>query len=152
MAFACGTFALSKFALGFGEIMEAKFRFAHQYQLGYVFLAAALRHGVCDIHEVWAVGMTRTTLSLLANAARSGARLGRPDQHIYRIMGPQYKAQPRFRGPLVAGSSIRAHDQHGTPGPLQSSAAGSVQHGRVDAFVAWTGSRWKASVRGLWPT
>ena len=46
--------------------------------------------------EVWAVGMTRSSLSMLANAARSGARLGRPDQQIYRIMGPQYKAPCLF--------------------------------------------------------
>lgn len=45
-----------------------------RYQLSYIFLA------------VWLVGYTRTSLSLLANAARAGARLDRPDQHVYKIM------------------------------------------------------------------
>ena len=45
-----------------------------RYQLSYIFLA------------VWLVGYTRTSLSLLANAARAGAHLDRPDQHVYKIM------------------------------------------------------------------
>ena len=55
-----------------------------RYQLSYIFLA------------VWLVGYTRTALALLANATRAGARLDRPDQHVYKIMA---RSGPMKDGP-----------------------------------------------------
>ncbi|CAK9075925.1 unnamed protein product [Durusdinium trenchii] len=60
--------------LGSGAILERKFNFIHENQLGYVFLC------------VWIAGMTRSGVTVLANAARAGARVDRPDQHVYKIM------------------------------------------------------------------
>ncbi|CAE7763418.1 unnamed protein product [Symbiodinium necroappetens] len=60
--------------LGQQDMYDAKFHFIYEYQLGYVFLA------------VWLVGMTRTTITILANGARAPARVNRPDQHVYKIM------------------------------------------------------------------
>eukprot|EP00434_Breviolum_minutum_P024524 symbB.v1.2.021663.t1/scaffold1886.1/size97136/2 len=74
LGFAAATWAVSVFLLGGKNIIEAKFSFIHQYQLGYVFLA------------VWIVSYTRTFLSILANSARAAARLDRPDQHVYKVM------------------------------------------------------------------
>ncbi|CAE7895521.1 unnamed protein product [Symbiodinium sp. KB8] len=60
--------------LGQQDMYDAKFHFIYEYQLGYVFLA------------VWLVGLTRTTITILANGARAPARVNRPDQHVYKIM------------------------------------------------------------------
>ncbi|CAJ1367594.1 unnamed protein product [Effrenium voratum] len=65
---------LAKYALGMKHILDAKFDFIKANQLGYVFLA------------LWLVGITRTYLAVCANAARAGARLDRPDQHVYKVM------------------------------------------------------------------
>jgi hypothetical protein len=64
-----------------------------RYQLSYIFLA------------VWLVGYTRSALGLVANAARAGARLDRPDQHVYKIMA--------CSGPMKDGT-WKSWDGHGT--------------------------------------
>jgi len=74
LAFAVGTYFASVYLLGGKTILETKFSFIKEYQLSYIFLA------------VWLVGYTRSALGLVANAARAGARLDRPDQHVYKIM------------------------------------------------------------------
>jgi hypothetical protein len=57
-------------------LLDEKFKFLHAYDLGYVFLA------------VWIVALARNALSLNANSARAGARVGRPDQHVYKVCAP----------------------------------------------------------------
>ena len=56
------------------KVLDAKFEFLHAWDLGYVFLA------------VWIVSLARNRVSVNANAARAGARVDRPDQHIYKVM------------------------------------------------------------------
>ena len=62
--------------MGFGmkDQFTTKFDFIHEQQLGYAFLA------------VWVISLARSRLAVNANAQRAGARLDRPDQHIYKIM------------------------------------------------------------------
>jgi len=62
---------------GQAERIDAKFAFISEHDLGWVFVAAFL------------VFVTRAYLSINANGARAGARLDRPDQHIYKIMTPE---------------------------------------------------------------
>ena len=58
------------------ETLAAKFRFLHTYDLGYVYLA------------IYIIGLGRGRLMVNANSARAGARIDRPDQHIYKVMDP----------------------------------------------------------------
>ena len=89
---AVGTYAAAKYTGG-SKIMEAKFQFIRQYQLGYVFLGT------------WMIGMTRLGVVVLANAARAAARLDRPDQHVYKIMD---KSGPLKDAPYVLMASTGA--------------------------------------------
>lgn len=77
-------FALSRFVPGQKQVLDAKFAFLHEYDLGYVFLA------------VWIVSLARNRVSVNANAARAGARVDRPDQHVYKIMDSGAKADAPF--------------------------------------------------------
>jgi hypothetical protein len=61
----------------------AKFAFLHEHDLGFVFLAWFM------------VYLVRTYAAINANGARAPARLGRPDQHVYKIMAKD--------GALVSG-------------------------------------------------
>merc|ERR1712032_457350 len=60
--------------LGQQEIYDKKFAFAHDYQLGYVYLC------------IWVIFYTRSAVVCIANGARAPARVERPDQHVYKVM------------------------------------------------------------------
>lgn len=74
-----GTYLLLAYVLGQKELLNAKFEFLHAWDLGWVYLA------------LWIIAQTRFRLGVNANAARAGARLDRPDQHIYKVMDPTAK-------------------------------------------------------------
>lgn len=56
------------------EIYAKKFALVHEYELGYVFLC------------LWVICYTRSAVVCIANGARAPARVGRPDQHVYKVM------------------------------------------------------------------
>lgn len=71
---AWSTYFVAAYLAGQKEIYASKFAFISEHQLGYVFLA------------VWIIGMARSVNVVNANGARGPARVGRPDQHAYKIM------------------------------------------------------------------
>mmetsp|Transcript_14254 Transcript_14254/g.24292 ORF Transcript_14254/g.24292 Transcript_14254/m.24292 type:complete len:236 (-) Transcript_14254:96-803(-) len=73
------TYLLASLGLGMKASLDAKFAFLHAYDLGYVYLA------------VYLIGLGRARLTVNSNAMRAGARLDRPDQHVYKIMDPAGK-------------------------------------------------------------
>ena len=56
------------------DTLNAKFSFMNTWDLGYPLLA------------IYIVGLGRQRIMVNANAARAGARVDRPDQHVYKIM------------------------------------------------------------------
>jgi hypothetical protein len=56
-------------------IMEAKFKFLQVYQLHYLYIAIFMAY------------LTKLPLIVNANGSRSPARVDRPDQHIYQVVG-----------------------------------------------------------------
>mmetsp|Transcript_56087 Transcript_56087/g.88902 ORF Transcript_56087/g.88902 Transcript_56087/m.88902 type:complete len:236 (-) Transcript_56087:99-806(-) len=60
--------------LGYEAMLEKKFAFISEYDLGYVFLV------------VWMLAITRAVNICRANGARAPALVDRPDQHVYKIM------------------------------------------------------------------
>lgn len=67
-------FAVTKLSPTQKDVLDKKFAFIQEHDLGYVFLA------------VWISTLARGMLVVNANAARAGARVDRPDQHVYKIM------------------------------------------------------------------
>ncbi|KAK3283229.1 hypothetical protein CYMTET_9067 [Cymbomonas tetramitiformis] len=67
------------YGLGQKAALDAKFAFLQTYDLGYIYLA------------VWIISLARTSLVLNANAMRAGARVDRPDQHVYMVMDREAK-------------------------------------------------------------
>jgi hypothetical protein len=60
--------------LGYKEILDKKFAFLHEWDLGFVYLC------------IYIICLGRTRIMVNSNAVRSGARCDRPDQHIYKVM------------------------------------------------------------------
>lgn len=84
LVLAVGTFFALRL-VGFGEKLDAKFAFLTQYDLGYVYLA------------IYIISMGRNRVMVNANVARAGARVDRPDQHVYKVMDAKAPAD----APLV---------------------------------------------------
>ena len=64
-----------------GRTVGAKLQLIADHDLQWVYFA------------VWIIGLGRSRLMVNANAMRAGARLDRPDQHIYRTMDQQTRGQ-----------------------------------------------------------
>jgi len=73
LALAAGTYYVLR-QLGYGPLLDTKFDFLIQYDLGYVYLA------------VYIILVGRSRIMVNSNAARAGARVDRPDQHVYKLM------------------------------------------------------------------
>merc|ERR1719203_142127 len=74
LSLSTGLYLLSAKVFGQKAILDKKFQFLHEYQLGYGFLA------------VWVVSYSKAANMCLSNGARAPARVDRPDQHVYKIM------------------------------------------------------------------
>jgi hypothetical protein len=57
--------------------VDAKLAFLSQHDLGYVYLA------------VYLTGLARARIMVNSNVQRAGARVDRPDQHVYKVMDPK---------------------------------------------------------------
>ena len=133
----------------FGQLgsLNVKFEFLHTYDLGYVFLS------------VWIISIARTRLIVNANAMRAGARLDRPDQHIYKIMDPSAKKDAPYvlmANTGAAGRFNRAqrgvyNTDEGMPlllvnavlagsvfGPVVAILAAMVAYGRITFALGYT--------------
>merc|ERR1719240_84439 len=87
--FGAGTYIALK-ACGATATIDAKFAFMTTWDLGYPLLATFI------------IGMGRQRIMVNANAARAGARVDRPDQHVYKIMDKnQVLGQPPEKLPFV---------------------------------------------------
>ena len=64
-----------------GRTVGAKLQLIADHDLQWVYFA------------IWIIGLGRSRLMVNANAMRAGARLDRPDQHIYRTMDKQSRGQ-----------------------------------------------------------
>ena len=78
------TYLIASLVLGKKAQLDEKFAFLHTYDLGYVYLA------------VYIISMGRSRLTINSNAMRAGARIDRPDQHVYKIMDPNGKKDAPF--------------------------------------------------------
>ena len=106
-------------AMGFGmkDQFTTKFNFISEYQLGYGFLA------------IWIVSLARSRLAVNANAQRAGARVDRPDQHIYKLM--DQNAPPGAPYVLMANTGAAGRFNRGTlDTPVNFSAFRSVSFAR----------------------
>jgi len=84
-----GTYLALK-ACGATATIDAKFVFLTTWDLGYPLLATYL------------LGTGRQRIMVNANAARAGARVDRPDQHVYKIMDKhKVLGQPADKMPFV---------------------------------------------------
>jgi len=81
---ATATYLALSFVFGKKELLDAKFVFMSQYDLGYLYLA------------VYVICLGRFYIMANANSVRAGARLDRPDQHIYRSMDPKAKVDAPY--------------------------------------------------------
>lgn len=82
---AWGTYLALAYGLGQKAKLDAKFLLLKSHDLGWVYLS------------VWITQQARSRLMVNANARRAGARVGRPDQHAYKVMDPKAKSD----APLV---------------------------------------------------
>jgi len=80
--------------------VEAKFAFIAAHDLGWVFVA------------VLVVLFTKAYLVINANGARAGARLDRPDQHIYKIMSPDKYSDAPYVLMATTGAAGRFNRAH----------------------------------------
>jgi len=83
-ALAWGAYLFYSYGLGHFTTLDAKFEFLHKYELGYVFLC------------VWIMSLARGRLMINANSMRAGARVDRPDQHVYKIMDASAKSDAPY--------------------------------------------------------
>eukprot|EP00594_Rhizosolenia_setigera_P020013 CAMPEP_0178980998 /NCGR_PEP_ID=MMETSP0789-20121207/26812_1 /TAXON_ID=3005 /ORGANISM="Rhizosolenia setigera, Strain CCMP 1694" /LENGTH=150 /DNA_ID=CAMNT_0020671483 /DNA_START=141 /DNA_END=590 /DNA_ORIENTATION=+ len=63
------------------DLIDSKIQFLHQNDLHYVYIS------------VYMVYLARLALVVNANGARAPTRLGRPDQHIYQVVGEDNSKQ-----------------------------------------------------------
>eukprot|EP00594_Rhizosolenia_setigera_P009482 CAMPEP_0178971052 /NCGR_PEP_ID=MMETSP0789-20121207/20001_1 /TAXON_ID=3005 /ORGANISM="Rhizosolenia setigera, Strain CCMP 1694" /LENGTH=227 /DNA_ID=CAMNT_0020657861 /DNA_START=57 /DNA_END=740 /DNA_ORIENTATION=- len=63
------------------DLIDSKIQFLHQNDLHYVYIS------------VYMIYLARLALVVNANGARAPTRLGRPDQHIYQVVGEDNKKQ-----------------------------------------------------------
>eukprot|EP00316_Scyphosphaera_apsteinii_P009792 CAMPEP_0119309392 /NCGR_PEP_ID=MMETSP1333-20130426/15283_1 /TAXON_ID=418940 /ORGANISM="Scyphosphaera apsteinii, Strain RCC1455" /LENGTH=233 /DNA_ID=CAMNT_0007313353 /DNA_START=93 /DNA_END=794 /DNA_ORIENTATION=+ len=77
LVLATATYLVLSMVLGMKELLDTKIAFATKYDLGYVYLA------------VYIICLGRFYIMANANAMRAGARVDRPDQHVYKLMDPQ---------------------------------------------------------------
>lgn len=89
LIFGAGTYFALR-ACGATTTIDAKFAFMTTWELGYPLLATYI------------IGMGRQRIMVNANAARAGARVDRPDQHVYKIMDKhKVLGQPPEKMPYV---------------------------------------------------
>lgn len=74
VALSLGTYLVMAHVLGMQERLDEKFAFLHDNDLGYVYLS------------IYIIGLARLVVLINANATRAGARVGRPCQHVYKVM------------------------------------------------------------------
>ena len=90
LALSTGTYATVCYGLpmlgmaGMKAAIDEKLALIAAHDLAWIYLA------------VYIVSLGRDRIALNANASRAGARVDRPDQHVYKIMSPEAKASSPY--------------------------------------------------------
>ena len=84
LALATGTYLILSLLLGYKEILDKKFDFLHEWDLGFVYLC------------IYIINLGRARIMVNSNAVRAGARVGRPDQHVYKVMDSKASKEAPF--------------------------------------------------------
>merc|ERR1712028_326304 len=84
LVLASATYAAMYYMLGFSQTLDSKFAFLRAHDLGWIYLAVAI------------IAFGRARLVINANANRAGARVDRPDQHVFRTMDSKAAADAPY--------------------------------------------------------